>query len=287
MAEQERVNVDVWRSAQVLDIFASRRGALDEGEAAMIGRILGEARGEPILDIGVGGGRTIPLLAPASPGYVAVDYLEEAVELARSAHPGVRVEQADARRLDGFPDLAFAGALFSFNGLDGMAHEDRAAVHRAVMRVLRPGGIFVYSTHNLDYQSAGLPPWHRAWWDTSNGPRAFFSFLARLPGAMRSYRRLRSETVSGDGWAVLVGAGYDFGVLWHHVTAQEAAAEVRRAGWEEPEMFAMSGTPHQPGADTRSTMWFYVLARKPVTVRSRGSSVRPSPVPAPTSRRTA
>jgi hypothetical protein len=35
---------------------------------------------------------------------------------------------------------------------------------------------------------------------------------------------------------------------------------------EEPEMFAMSGTPHQPGADTRSTMWFYVLARKPENV---------------------
>jgi SAM-dependent methyltransferase len=264
MREPERINADVWRSSEVLGIFAGREGCIDAGEAMLLERIAAEAERGPILDIGVGGGRTIPLLSGAGEGYVAVDYLQEMVALAREQHPGVRVEQADARDLSEFEDESFGAVLFSFNGIDGIAHEDRAAVHRAVMRVLRPGGIYVYSTHNLDFCCAGRPPWDRSWWDLDNGPRAALAYAARLPRRSRSYRRLRGLTVPGDGWAILVGSAYDFSVLWHHVKPEEARAELRRAGYsEEAEMYSSNGERITGGADTDGTPWLYLLARKP------------------------
>ena len=82
--ESERINSDVWRSPEVLDIFAHRDGLIDPGEALLVRRIAEQADRRPILDIGVGGGRTIPLLRSVTDEYVAVDYLEEMVTLARS-----------------------------------------------------------------------------------------------------------------------------------------------------------------------------------------------------------
>jgi SAM-dependent methyltransferase len=264
MREPERINVDVWRSHKVLDIFAVRDGFIDAGEAMLLERIADEPSHRPILDIGVGGGRTIPLLAGGDDGYVAVDFLQEMVELTRAKHPGIRVEQADARDLSGFEDDSFGAVLFSFNGIDGLAHEDRAAVHRAAMRVLRPGGTYLYSTHNLDFCCAGRPPWHRSWWDLDNGPRAMLVYAARLPRRGLSYRRLRRLTERGESWAVLVGSAYDFRVLLHYVTPGEALAELERAGFQAPaEMYGPEGETIAPGADTDGVSWLYLLARKP------------------------
>lgn len=265
MSEPERINKDVWRSHKVLDIFAVRDGFIDAGEEMLIERLLSAERQRPILDIGVGGGRTIPLLA--GDGYVAVDFLPEMVELTGAKHPGVRVEQADARDLSGFEDDSFGAVVFSFNGIDGLAHEDRAAVHRAAFRVLRPGGVYLYSTHNLDFCCAGHPPWHRSWWDLDNGLRAMLVYALRLPRRGRSYLRLRGMVERGSGgvgWAVLVGSAYDFSVLLHYVTPGEALAELQRAGFQAPaEMYGCEGETIAAGSDTDGVPWLYLLARKP------------------------
>ncbi len=248
----------------MLDVFAARDGLIDAGERALLPRLLAVAQGGPILDVGIGAGRTIPLLAPRSEGYVAVDYLPEMVALARARHPGVRVEQADARELRAFADASFNAVYFSFNGIDGLAHEDRAAVHRAALRVLKPGGAYLFSTHNLDDPAAGRPPWHPLRWDVHNGPRALLSCACRMPRCARSYRRLAPLCKRGEEWAVLVGSGYDFTVLWHHVSAAEAAAEVGRAGFATPvEIFDDAGRALGPGDGSTRTPWLYVFARSP------------------------
>jgi SAM-dependent methyltransferase len=262
--ESERINSDVWRSTEVLDIFARRDGLIDEGEALLVRRIAEEAERRPILDIGVGGGRTIAYLRGATDEYVAVDYLEEMVGLARSRHPDVRIEQGDARDLSMFADDSFGVVFFSYNGIDGISHEDRRQVHASVRRVLRPGGIFAYSTHNLGYCAAGRPPWARCQWDVDNGPGAMVAFARRLSSRSRSYRRLRNLTVRGDGWALLVGSGYDFSVLWHHVSFEEARRELDEAGYApDIEVFDASGARVQAGQDTSSSPWFYLIAREP------------------------
>jgi SAM-dependent methyltransferase len=263
MSSSERINAEVWSSREVLDIIGARDGYIDAGERALLERLAAQAHGRAILDIGVGGGRTIPLLAPHSDGYVAVDYLPEMVALARSQHPGVRVEAADARELAQFASGSFAGVFFSFNGIDGLAHEDREAVHRAALRVLAPGGSYLLSTHNLGYVSAGRAPWHPLAWDVHNGPRAMLACAYRMPRRSRSFRRLAPHTRRGEDWAVLVGSGYDFSVLWHHVGAAEATGELQRAGFAPAELFGSDGRPLHPGAEAHDSPWFYVLARKP------------------------
>ena len=246
----------------------------------MIERVAQEARDQPILDIGVGGGRTVPLLRALSSDYVGVDYLDEVVALARSRHPGVRIDRADARDLSAFADDAFALVVFSFNGIDGVAHADRRKIYSEIHRVLRRGGLFAYSTHNLDHRSAGRRPWDRDWrrdWRrVIDEPRRAISYAVRLPHEILSYRRLRALNVYGDGWAIMVDPAYDFGIVGHFVTLAEALRELREAGFTSTvEVYSRSSfittvAEHSathagldPRPNTSDSPWLHLLARKP------------------------
>jgi len=258
----DQTNRATWSSEMVLGLFAAREGTFDLGEAAVLERLADSAAGVPILDIGVGGGRTIPHLRRLSTDYVGIDYLEEMVALARSRFPGVRIEHADARDLSRFPDAAFGLVFFSANGIDGVSHDDRSRMLAEIRRVLRPDGLFAYATHNLEHEIAGRTPWHPAWY--REPPRRALARAFRLPKSLRAYRRARPLTVRGDGWATLVDPAYHFGIVTHFVTLEAALRELRTADFAaDPEIYDRWGNGLRPGSDTRGTFWFYLVARRP------------------------
>src|SRR5581483_2753734 len=161
--ERDRANRHAWGSRSVAEIFVRREGFINQAEAQMIQRLAREVRGQPILDIGVGGGRTTTLLRSISADYVGIDYLESLVQAARRRHPDVRYEHMDARDLSAFGDGSFALVVFSHNGIDGLSHHDRRIVVAETHRVLRPRGLFAYSTMNLEYRGAGHRPAFAHW----------------------------------------------------------------------------------------------------------------------------
>lgn len=112
-------------------------------------------RGARILDLGCGTGRVA--LGLARSGFddvVGVDLTRELVDVARelatSAGLAVDLRVGNARHLD-FRDASFDAVVFAFNGL--MQIPGRPARQEAlaeVLRVLRPGGVFVFTTHDRD-----------------------------------------------------------------------------------------------------------------------------------------
>ena len=260
-APLDELNRATWSSPALLDVFAAREGPIDGAEAAILRRLAHEVRGEPILDIGVGGGRTVPLLRALTDDYIGIDYLEELVGLTRSRFPDARIEHHDARDLSAFEDGSFALVVFSTNGIDGISHEDRGTTLAEICRVLRPGGWFFYSTHNLAHSAAGAPPWNR-WWFVCR-PRIALRRVVALPRTIHAYRRARSHVTRGDGWATLVDPAYDFGLLTHFVMVDEALRELEAAGFEPgAEVFDPTGAPVGPYGFTTSAFWFHVLARR-------------------------
>lgn len=106
-----------------------------------------------LLDIGVGAGRTTVHFEPRVAQYCAIDYSAEMLRAFRARFPAIpekSVVLADARALP-FYDGTFEQALFSNNGLDYVSRADRGRVLTEVRRVLKPGGYFLFSTHNIDW----------------------------------------------------------------------------------------------------------------------------------------
>lgn len=238
---------------------------MDAGEALVMRRLAERARGQPILDLGVGGGRTVPYLTSLGGDYVAADYLPEMVALTRSRYPGVRVERMDARDLSGFDAGAFSVVVFSFNGMDGVGHRDRRTIFAEVHRVLRPGGLFAYSTRNLDHESVGRLPIDPDWRRLARSPARALRHAVRLPRRIREYRQTRTLVERGKGWAMLPHPGYDLSVfVFHHVSLPRALEEVREADFDpEVEIYGSEGAALDRSAGTSQTVRFHVIARKP------------------------
>src|SRR6202008_4939088 len=128
LKQQDRINQAWYTHPGAVAGMVQRQGFIDEGERAAFWRLADEMRGQPILDIGIGPGRTVTLLRALSADYVGIDYLRPAVELARSRHPWADIRWGDARDLSAFADGQFALVTFSDHGVDSVAHADRLRV---------------------------------------------------------------------------------------------------------------------------------------------------------------
>lgn len=105
--------------------------------------------GKAVLDLGVGAGRTYPALAANAQRYVGIDYSDVMVAAAKENHPNGDFRVGDAADLSQFADESFDAVIFSYNGLDYISPESRRhATLAEIRRVLRPGGVLIFSTHN-------------------------------------------------------------------------------------------------------------------------------------------
>jgi SAM-dependent methyltransferase len=105
--------------------------------------------GAAVLDLGVGGGRTTPYLSRNSSRYVGVDYASEMIRICRGKHPELEFIVAEAWDLSSIPASSFDAVVIAFNGLDYVIpDEKRALCCKECHRVLKPGGVLLFSSHN-------------------------------------------------------------------------------------------------------------------------------------------
>ena len=101
-----------------------------------------------ILDLGGGSGRTTVPLHERGYDVIGIEYCSELVSFANRIYPSVKIEQGDARSLS-FADNSFDVAMFSWNGIDYMNPiSERFQVLKETLRVVKPGGVFLVSSHN-------------------------------------------------------------------------------------------------------------------------------------------
>jgi len=108
-----------------------------------------------MLDIGVGAGRTTGHFACLAKEYVGIDYSPSMIAATQKRFQNYPIKISlltmDARNMTFFPDGYFDFVLFSWCGIDYVSHEDRLKILSEIRRLLRKGGFFFFSTHNLNY----------------------------------------------------------------------------------------------------------------------------------------
>jgi ubiquinone/menaquinone biosynthesis C-methylase UbiE len=221
-------------------------------EELVFERCADHIRGRRVLDIGCGGGRTTPALLERTTQYTGLDYSSQMVERCRQKWPETDFRHGDASDLSLFGDGEFAFVLFSFNGIDSMSHEKRLRTLREVYRVLEPGGIFAFSTHNRDDRNIVTSI------DLRN--RSIRYNLRNL----RSYLSARKLQERTSTYAILSDPLAGFGYLTYYIRKQDQVRQLEEAGFGDVVVIDQGARIAQPETEDRVSQWCHYVARKPL-----------------------
>ncbi len=268
-------NRDVFDNARVAAAYEEYAGPtdgfLDRGEAAALVAAASVARGTPVLDVGVGSGRTTALLRLVSDRYVAIDYAPNMIDAFRRNFPDLQAHVADARSLTAFVDGQFGLIVFSNNGIDTVTHQERGRVLAEFCRLLADPGVLVFSTLNRNGPSFGEKPFQlsRPTQRFSFSPKRAVTAIGRRlldpAGVVRSVRNwwsARSRVDDRGSWAVAPLAAHDFAPFMHFTTLSDVRSLVSGAGFTIVEIFADDGSIMAADTETSSADNFTIVARK-------------------------
>jgi len=230
----DQINLGTMRSAQAVEQYSGPDYLLAH-ERAALNEVAGEVRGESILDIGVGGGRTVSPLLELSSDYVGIDYSPEMIAACRTRYPDVRFEHADARRMTIIPDGSVALAVFSCNGISMVGHDDRLAIMREVHRVLRPRGLFLFTTYNRNSPEAEagyrFPDFRY-----SPNPIRLLVRTARWAKdtviSLDQRRRFVKHEIRTPEYAMINDRCHNFGVMLYYISLADQRRQLEDSGFE-------------------------------------------------------
>lgn len=234
-------------------------------------------QGSAILDLGVGGGRTTAYLAPRASHYVGIDYATSMVAASRAKFPRLEFLVADAADLSMFSNSSFDAVVFSFNGIDNLNKDGRRSCLEHVCRILKPGGCFIFSTHNprllmvrprlnqeraeskTQRYSAGLKA---LYWPLYASLIAAEIVLAGARTVLRSTKQIIRRVPSRTFWrgeGTLVDSVFG-GIVMHYATPQRVLDEVSTSGLR-PVRILGDDYPHS--SHLYLTSWYYYVFTKP------------------------
>jgi SAM-dependent methyltransferase len=273
-AQEEAVNLRTYGIPQVASYYAAL-SYLTPCEKVLFRSYI--KAGVHVLDLGVGGGRTTAYLSRIASRYVGVDYSEAMVQACKNKYLQLDFRLADASDLSPFEDESFDAIVFSFNGLDSVIpNKKRSRCLRECGRVLRPGGVFIFSSHNprsllvrADWDHGRLKAFARTFISQRNlyfplllgvftalkATHAFFA--AAIRSMVKTIRRVPSSAFwRGEGNLYDSSHG---GLTIHYATPEKVIAELTEFNFQ---LVTFIGDDYPRTSRAFFTEWYYYVFSK-------------------------
>lgn len=248
-------NKAAYARADVVDYF-QRFDDLFPAERVLFNRLSERIMGAKLLDLGIGGGRTTAHLLPVCKDYTGVDYVPQFANETAQKYPDARIMYGDARDLKEFGNETYDFVLFSFNGLDCISDTDRPRALSEIFRVLKPGGILMFSSHNRDYENFNRLPWRQKIQYNTGFLKFCMYCLYHLP----KHFGMKKYEVHTEEYAVINDSDHRFSMLLYYIAIDKQIKQLERRGFMDVKAYDVDGT--MVDSDTKSH-WIYYLASKP------------------------
>ena len=259
-----QINRAAWRDGDHVADYATtaiepvERDILDRHREALSGRVL---------ELGCGAGRLTGHLIPIAREVHAIDISPAMVDHARRAHPGATYHRADMLDLSRFETGSFDAAVGAWSVLDAVDHAARLTVLAELHRLLRPGGLFVFSSHNRAF----IPRLRRPTWILSRWPRQAVTKVVRLPIRLRNHRRMQRFERTETEYALVNDDAHDYALLHYYIEPNAQVRQLAGAGFETLECLDKAARALAPGESAPSHSRIHYVARRSASVVSTAS----------------
>ena len=245
---------DTYSSKNVVDWY-DKLHFLFPSEKVLFEKFAEKISGKKVLDIGIGGGRTTDYFSKIKCDYTGVDYIADFSKLVSEKYKNLSIKQCDARNMKMFSDNTFDFILFSFNGIDNMDDEGRIAIFKEIARVLKPDGVFMFSTHNKDYKYFNKMPWHEKWSFKLNFIKLCLVVLKSYP---RHLKMKKHEFHTSD-YSIINDTAHEFNVLTYYISILKQKEQLQSIGFKNTITFDAAGKECESNTNDS---WMYYISYK-------------------------
>ena len=254
----EKINNQAWSHTKVVQDYTHREAPIQLPEAAIFMKYRDSISNARVLELGCGGGRTAAILKQVAKEYRGIDYQPKMIQACRDRFSDDSCQLGDMRDLSRFANESFDFVLSSFNSLDYVSHDDRVKVWREVRRLLKPNGLFVFSSHNRNYE------------ERINSPKLILCVnpitqiknLVLFFICLRNLSRNKEWEIENKEYAVRTDWAHDFQILTYYVDKNSQINEVGRNGFKILEMYDTEGCLLQKDSEDQHSCWIYYVTQK-------------------------
>jgi SAM-dependent methyltransferase len=243
----------------VLTDYASR--VLRPAEVLLLARYR-EAFSRRVLEIGCGAGRILGYLIQLGADAHGIDVSQEMVDYCRLVYPEADVTVADVGALHGRVEGPFDVVLAADNVLDVFDDSDRRRVLTDLRALIVPGGLLVFSSHNLyaaDVRAPAPQPVRALLQRLIDRPLGdTIRAVPRIPRRIRNRRAHERLQYRAAGYAVLNDSAHDYALLHYYIRREDQARQLAELGYELVECLDVDGRQVGPGEGGRGSALYYV-----------------------------
>jgi SAM-dependent methyltransferase len=255
----------VWQRGSYVGDYANRR--LVPVEVLLLVRYR-EALSRRVLEVGCGAGRVLGYLVALGGEVHGIDISEAMVAHCRAAYPAAQVHVGDLGDVRAGVEGAFSAVLAMDNVLDVFDDAERRRVLGELRELLQPGGLLIFSSHNLGYldrdgtsnsQSRRRLRARELLWKAGSRPVGdIVRVAARMPVRIRNRRRLSALERRGADHAIVNDEAHDYGLLHYYIGRDDQDRQLRETGYELLECLDVDGRPLAAGEPSQAPWLHYV-----------------------------
>jgi SAM-dependent methyltransferase len=262
-SRQATWNATEWAAGKYVGVYANNH--LNPAEVQIFIRYHEHLSGR-VLDIGCGAGRVLEYLLMIGAEAHGIDLAPKMVEHCRRTLPDADVRLGDVAAIRDCVEGTFDVVIAPDNLIDVFDDTERRQVIADIKDILAPGGLFIFSTHDL------------GWAEANPGPRDFESrslgtelqkLVAKSPAELiqgvrsrrqraRNRKRLGPLQQFNADHAIINDFPHDYSLLHYYIRRDDQERQLQELGYELVECIGSDGRNVGPGGSGPQDCLHYI-----------------------------